>query len=212
MNASRSFVPLPPIPKEGINFCVVDIETCGLDSHKYIQMVGIKPVPDGVPYLIDFTNTPRVREVLQLDANIASEAKRHLEHFEGWISWNGRYFDRPFLNDRLTMCGEEILETRLHCDLMRDCFKWPKSRTKHISLKWVAAQFGCPHGKVEMNIMEHTKAEYQSLIYNATGKWAYDREKYDKLREHCVEDLRMTQWMIGPAKPRIRILSKNRER
>jgi len=207
---TKSGPPIPKLPKDSFNFAVVDIETCGLDSHKFVQMVGIKPIPDGEPYLIDFTNTPRNSELMRLDANIVVETKRHLEAYDGWVTWNGRYFDKPFLNDRLAMSGSRILENRFHVDLMRDCFKWPLARTKGISLKWVAAQFACPFGKVDMDIMEHTKAEYESLIFNATGKWSYNREKYDKLRDHCIEDLRLTQWMISIGKARVTNISKNR--
>jgi len=207
---NKEWVPLPELKADAFNFAVVDIETTGLDSHKFVQMVGIKGVPDGKPYLIDFTNTPRISDPLHLDRNILVETKRHLEHFDGWVTWNGRYFDKPFINDRLAMHGERMLENRLHVDLMRDSFKWPKSRTRGISLKWVAAQFNCPFGKVDMTIMDHTRAEYETLYYHATGKWSYKRDMYDMLRDHCIEDLRLTQWMISIGKARLTNISRNR--
>lgn len=200
-------VPLPELERGNLNFCVVDIESASLSTHRYVVCVGIKPL-NGEPYVIGFDNTKRVKHSHLIDAEIVRETKRHLEHFDGWVYWNGDHFDKPFINDRLSMTNQEILERRWQLDLMKS-FKWPKSRTAGISLKFVSGQFGSPFEKVDMTVIEHEQARNQVLVYSATGKWHLEREQYDKLVAHCIEDLRLTQWMLGPAKPRTLTIRKS---
>lgn len=203
----REAVPLPELHPDRLNLAVVDIESASLNSHRFIVCVGIKPLDDE-PYYIGIDNVPRVKDKHLFDANVLAETKRHLEKYDGWVYWNGDRFDKPFINDRLQMCGMEMLEQRFQWDLMKD-FKWPKSRTFSISLKNVSTQFGCPYKKLDMTIMDHEKARNEVIVMTASGKWKLGKDYYQMLVDHCVEDLKMTQWMIRVAKPRRRVLSKN---
>ena len=205
--SEKEAIPLPELQHDRLNLAVVDLETASLSSHRFVVCVGIKPL-DGDPYYIGIDNVKRCKDKHRIDTEVVREAKRHLEHYDGWVWWNGDRFDKPFLNDRLQMCGLEMLEQRFQWDLMKD-FKWPKSRTASISLKNVSGQFGCPYRKVEMNILDHEKARNEAIVMSATDKWLLGKEYYQMLVDHCVEDLKMTQWMISIAKPRKRILSKN---
>lgn len=200
---------LPKLAFELLNLCVVDIECADLNSHDMVFCCGIKPLGKA-PYVISLRDVPKSKDSYRIDANLLAEIKRHLEHYEGWIGWNSGSFDRPMLDDRLIMAGLEPLEDRLHVDLMKE-FKWPKTRTKGISLDWCARQFGCPYQKTPLDIEGWMRARNEVVADALKGKSLWDlagKDSFSKVIEHNVADLRVTEWMFGKFKPRIRKISK----
>lgn len=200
-------VPLPSLPRETFNLAIIDIECCQLYSHDFIFCCGFKPL-GREPYIIDLRSLPR--DGAMRDRPIVREIKRHLEFYEGWIGWNSDSFDVAMLNDRLQMAGEQPLERRYRFDLMK-LIKYPKSRTQRASLDWCAKQFGCPHSKTDMNIMEWMKARDEAIINAADeikGQWRKGHENYDRVIEHNRADLQVTEWMFGFLKPRLGQLNK----
>jgi len=202
-------IALPDLPRETLNFAVVDIECNDLYSHDFIFCVGIKPL-GRQPYVLGLRDFPRC-EGPMYDQELLRETKRHLEFYEGWVGWNSKSFDRPMLNDRLQMAGFEPLERRFHIDLIRSV-RWPKSRTRSASLDWCAKQFGCPYVKTDMNVAQWKDARNEAISANAVQEtrrwWNKGHAAYDKIVEHNLADLRVTEWMLGLLKPRLATISK----
>ena len=210
--AKHKGVPLPELPRNGLNLAVYDIECAELYSHDMIFMCGIKPL-GGEAYIVGIKDVPKPKhgDLANLDSNLLLEVKRHLEHYDGLIGWNCRGFDLPMINDRLVMQGEKRMRDPLHLDLMKQV-KWPKSRTRRMSLDFVSRQFGCPYKKHydEDGVIGHMRARNE-IVADVAAEYDQRRREtphYADLAIHCMLDLQITEWMFGTLKPGIRQFSR----
>ena len=210
----RKGIKLPDLPRNTLNLAVYDIECAELYSHDMVFMCGIKPL-GGEPYIVGIKDVPRPShgDLANLDSNLLVEVKRHLEIYDGLIGWNSIGFDLPMLNDRLVMQGQQRIIDPLQIDLMRHV-KWPRSRTRRMSLDFVSRQFGCPYKKHydEDGVIGHMRARNEVIIDAAAEHINRKRETphYADLALHCLLDLQITEWMFGTLKPSIRQISRRR--
>jgi len=207
----------PALPEACLNLAVVDIECASLYSHTPILCVGIKPL-GSEPYIMGLKDFPPVAG-RNIDKHLVCATLDELERYDGYVTWNGLMFDIPMLDDRATMAGRKIHETRFHCDAMY-LASWGKSRMQSRRLDWVAKQLGCPFVKTQLDINVWQDAIAESLLYANVGgsldqldkelssRFKVGHKNYDYIVEHCLEDLKVTEWVFGRLKNRMRSMIK----
>ena len=138
------------------------------------------------------------------DRKLAVVIRNHAESFDGWITWNGLMYDLPFVDDRLTLTGENTLERRFArgLDIMWHAAMGKATFTSR-RLEWVAKALGCPYKRSPLDIGLWKDAEAEVLANFSNG-----RENYDQVVAHNRGCLKYTLWCYNKLKPRITSISK----
>lgn len=187
-----------------MNFAIVDLECTSLKSDQgFLLCAGVKPLGKA-GYVIGLGETGFEKGRLRIDKKLAIAVREDMERYDGWITWNGLLFDLPFLDDRLALCGEELLERRFARGLdMMWMARTGKARFSSSRLDWVAKAFGCPYKKTELDMNTWKEAEAEALAHFKNG-----RENFDYIVDHCKADLEVTEWIFQKLKNRVITISK----
>lgn len=185
-----------------MNFAIVDLECTSLKSDQgFLLCGGIKPL-GGKPRVIGLHDAGFENGRLRIDRKLALLLRKEIESFDGIITWNGIMFDIPFLNDRLTLSGEDPCEKRFHLDIMYQA-RQGKSRLTSSRLDWVSKALGISDRKTDLDMSVWKEAEAEALAHFANG-----RKNYAYILEHNEKDLLVTESVYERLKNRIQNISK----
>lgn len=185
-----------------MRFAIVDLECSELHSDAgHLICGGIKELGKP-PVIIGLADVKRNDDPTTIDEALALRLREELEKFDGWITWNGKLFDVPFLNDRLTLCGHDLLEKRFHLDMMWFA-RMGQSRMKSSRLGWVAAQLGVKAKKTDLDIKTWKRASAEALRGFKGGK-----SNYQYIIDHNRADLYVTEGVYGRLKNRVQNIHK----
>jgi len=111
------------------------------------------------------------------DAPLVEWAMKELDNYDILVSWNGKLFDKPFLNARaLKGLVVPLFPLKMHIDLMYQ-FKGSQSRFGSAKMDNVAKALGVQHQKTPLDFATWEKA--------AVG----DKEALAEVMEHCEADI-----------------------
>lgn len=185
-----------------MKFAVVDLECTALKSDLgFLLCGGVKPL-EGKATVHGLHNAGFGSGRLHIDHKLALAIKGELEKYDGWITWNGKLFDLPFLNDRLMLCGEAPVEKRFHIDVMYFA-RMGQSAMTSSRLDWVAKAMGCPAHKTALDMNTWSEAATEAITQFRTG-----RKNYDYIVAHNRADLDVTEYVYNRLKNRIRNINK----
>lgn len=143
------------------------------------------------------------RSRLKIDQHLACAIREELESYDGMVTWNGKMFDLPFLNDRLMLtAGERRVRPMFHLDPMYQARQGRAAMTSS-RLDWVAKALGCPFEKTPLTMNTWTEAEAEAIAHFKLG-----RSNFDYIMEHNDHDLDVTEWVYDCLKSRIQNISK----
>ena len=188
-----------------MQFAIVDIETTGLKSDKgYVLCAGIRPL-GGPNKVIGLHTEGFGSSRYNRDAKVVKALREEMLKYDGWITWNGLLYDLPFINDRLTMNGQPLLEKRFArgLDMMWHA-KIGKSTLTSARLDWVAKALKCPFAKTILDWIP----TWQEAEEEAAHRFNQGREFYNEVVRHCDADLIVTEWVYDKLKPRVQGISK----
>ena len=191
-----------------MNLAVVDIETTSLKADQgFLLCAGVKPLGEETE-VIAFDETGFGPNRYLIDRPLVRALRNRLADFDGWITWNGLLFDLPYIDDRLTICGEEPLPKRFArgLDVMWHA-KIGKSTFQSARLDWVAKVLRCPFAKTDLDINQWKEAEAQAIA-EALTHFKGGARSYDYIVDHCFADLDVTEWVYEKLKHRIQSISK----
>ena len=185
-----------------MRFAVVDLECTSLKSDLgFLLCGGILPL-GGTAKVIGLHDVGTSEGRLRIDHKLAVAIKHELEKYDGWITWNGKMFDVPFLNDRLMFCGENPVEKRFHIDVMYYARMGQAAMTSS-RLDWVAKAMGCPFRKTELDMNTWSEAAAEAVKEFKRGK-----RNYSYILAHNRADLDVTAWVYWRLKNRVRNINK----
>lgn len=155
-----------------------DIEATDLKA-SFGHVLCVSSVPLGGKKPITFRlDRYEDREALSDDRHLLVDVRDYLESQWGWISWNGKLYDIPFLNARLVKHGERPIERRLHIDLMY--YARGGSMKIHSSrLDAVAKFFNLAEQKTDLNPDIWVKA------------FELDKDAMNYVVKHCEADVKV---------------------
>lgn len=113
-------IEIPQAPKDtfvGFNIGFFDIETTDLKAFMG-RMLGIS-IADSWGNIVSRTYKDFGGSSILDDSGLAEWTKNELEKYDILVSWNGKLFDKPFINARL-MRGlmQPVRQDKMHIDLM----------------------------------------------------------------------------------------------
>ncbi len=191
-----------------MKLAVVDIEATSLKADQgFILCAGIKPLGERGK-IIEFGDTGFGPNRYSIDKRLVVALRNEMNKYDGWITWNGLLFDIPYIDDRLTICGETSLEKRFArgLDIMWHV-KMGKSTFQSARLDWASRVLKCPYTKTPLDINEWKEAEAEAIA-EALSKFAAGTSSYKYIVKHCLADLDVTEWMYERLKHRIQSVSK----
>ena len=112
------------------------------------------------------------------DSELALDIKEYLEESWCWVTWNGKMFDVPFVNTRLTLSGQEPLYKRMHIDLMYYARR-PNLKIHSSRLDAVAKTFALKEQKTDLTPEQWTEA------------MRLEKEAMDYIHKHCEQDVKV---------------------
>lgn len=112
------------------------------------------------------------------DAKLAAAVRDELEKYHLLVSWNGKLFDQPFLQARLTKAGLRLLKPQFHLDLMYQA-KGGQRRIGSAKLVNVQKFLGLGEAKTEISWEQWQRAA------------AFDRAALDEVVKHCEQDVKV---------------------
>lgn len=185
-----------------MRFAIVDLECTALKSDLgFLLCGGVKPLGES-QRVIGLHSVGFGSSRLRLDHKLALAIRDEMERYDGWITWNGKMFDVPFLNDRLMFCGEDPVEKRFHIDIMYYARMGQAAMTSS-RLDWVAKAMGCPMRKTDLDMNTWSEAAAEAIRQFRAGK-----KKYDYIVTHNRADLDVTEWVYARLKNRVRNINK----
>jgi uncharacterized protein YprB with RNaseH-like and TPR domain len=189
-----------------MRFAIFDIESTKLKSDQgFLLCAGFRDYASGAKKILrlgDVRWGRAGRDRLLIDQHLAVAIRTELEAYDGIITWNGKMFDIPFLNDRLMFCGERRVRPLFHLDPMYQARQGRAAMTSS-RLDWVAKSLGCPMLKTPLIMNTWTLAEAEAIAH-----FRYGRSNFDSIIEHNDADLDVTAWVYDKLKNRIQTISK----
>lgn len=185
-----------------MRICTFDIESTGLNSDSgFMLCAGFKELGKK-GYVIRLDEAGAAKDRLRIDHKLLLAVRDELETYDGWITWNGKMFDLPFLDDRLLLTGQEMVEKRFHLDIMYFA-RQGQSRLTSSRLDWVAKAFRVPTSKTALDLNTWKLAEAEALDRFRSG-----RRNFRYIVDHCLKDLEVTEQVYEILRPRIRNIHK----
>ena len=122
------------------------------------------------------------------DAPLVEWIMRELDQYDILVSWNGKLFDKPFLNAR-AMKGLVVpmFPLKMHIDLMYQ-FKGSQARFGSAKMDNVAKALGVPHQK--------TPLDFETWERASVG----DQDALESVVEHCEADVLTMRDIFARAK------------
>lgn len=191
-----------------MKLAIVDIEATSLKADQgFILCAGIKPLGEKGT-VITFQDAGFGPHRYNIDKRLIAVLRNKMNEFDGWITWNGLMYDLPYIDDRLTICGEEQLEKRFArgLDVMWHA-KQGKSTFQSARLDWVAKVFKCPYQKTALDINEWKEAEAEAIT-EALAHFTVGSSSYKYIVKHCLADLDVTEWVYEKLKHRIQSIGR----
>jgi uncharacterized protein YprB with RNaseH-like and TPR domain len=185
-----------------MRFAIVDLECTSLKSDQgFLLCGGIKELGKrGTVTGLHDAGFSQGR--LHIDHKLALALRDKIETFDGVITWNGKMFDWPFLNDRLMLNGEDPVEKRFHIDIMYQA-RQGRARLTSSRLDWVSKIMRVKSRKTDLDLNTWKCAEAEALAHFANG-----RENYDYIVKHCEADLAVTEQVYENLKNRVQNIVK----
>jgi uncharacterized protein YprB with RNaseH-like and TPR domain len=182
-----------------LDIAIVDFETTGLRSDKGMMLcAGIKPLK-GKPIMLGIKDFPMpARGSRKVDKNLVVKVRDELEKYDIWITWNGKMFDIPFLQDRLILNNQRLMEKRMHIDVMYFA-RQGQSRFQSSKLDWVATELGVQDSKTKLDM-----GVWQEAYAEVLSRFSIGHENYDYIVDHCEKDLLVTEQVFERLKRRIK--------
>ena len=118
-----------------------------------------------------------------------------LEEYDVIVSWNGKLFDIPILQSRLTFHGLPILRPQMHVDLMYYA-TGQFNRLGRRSLQNVSEYFEVSNAKTPLKVRQWD------------GAMAGKEEEYEKIVEHCDADVLVTRDVFQVLKRHVRTIHR----
>lgn len=182
--------PITPSDYVGFNIAFWDLETTNLKA--FMGRVLCGSVADVFGNVKTFRVDETTRENLIDDRELVVSIRDYIEQFDVWVTWNGKLFDKPFLNARLMEHGERPLRT----DIMHiDAMYYAKGQFMKIgSARLVNVQrfLDAANSKTEISWKEWQLA--------AAG----DADAMNIVVEHCEADCLVLREVFGDLKPHIK--------
>jgi hypothetical protein len=167
-----------------------DIEATDLKA-SFGHVLCVSAVPIHSDEVITFRLDEYPHESLSDDKQMLLDVRDYLENQWGWVSWNGKLYDIPFLNARLLKHGIDPIERRLHVDLMY--YARGQSMRIHSSrLDAVAKFFNFAEQKTDMNPDKWTQA------------FELRKDAMDYVVEHCEADVEVLKAAFDTLKQFVR--------
>lgn len=186
-----------------MRFAIFDIESTKLKSDQgFLLMGGFKDYATGKKKIISLADVKAGASRLTIDRHLAVALRDELESYDGIVTWNGKMFDIPFVNDRLMFAGERRIRPLFHLDPMYQARQGRAAMTSS-RLDWVAKSLGCPFVKTPLAMNIWTEAEAEAL-----GRFKHGRKNFNYIVEHNDADLDVTAWVYDKLKNRIQTISK----
>lgn len=188
---------LPHAPKDefvGLTIGYYDIETTDLKAFMG-RMLGIS-IADAWGNVTRRTYRDFGGKTILDDSGLAAWARDELEKYDIIVSWNGKLFDKPFINARL-MKGLErpVRADKMHIDLMY----FARGQFLKIgSSKLVNVQkfFGVQNSKTEIS--------WDTWAMAAAG----DEQALEEVMVHCDQDVLVLRDVFARLKPLITIVHR----
>lgn len=158
-----------------------DIETTNLRGNfGRILCASFLNIYNGNPIVLRGDSKYYIGKKKSDDSKILLEIKKRLERAWMWVTWNGKCFDIPFVNGRLSLIGVPPIEKRLHLDLM-----------------WYASDNTIKFGSKRLaNIAESFKLREQKFSLEKQ-EWIdailLDRQAMNSLVRHNIQDVKVLQ-------------------
>ena len=193
-HVSPRFTPIQPVNYAGFNMAFWDLETTDLKA--LMGRILACSVADVFGNVKTFRADETVRENIIDDRELAVMVRDYLEQFDILVSWNGKLFDKPFLNARLMEAGERPIRADLmHIDLMY----YAKGQFMKIgSAKLDNVQRFLDSGTQKTPI---TWKEWQLAA-------AGDRKAMDTVVEHCEADVLVLREVFQELKQLVRVVHR----
>jgi len=174
--------------KSNLNIGLFDFEMSNLNADFGILLCGVvKDFGRGKKgeHIFRIDDTPGYRKSPWDDHKLATDLRDALVPYDIIVSYNGRRFDVPFLNTRLTIYDEKPLMGLKHVDLLyvvkyglhlhsaslesaQQFFNLPEEKSKIEAARWIKALTG---NKEDMDyIVDHCKRDVAVLeaVFNRT--------------------------------------------
>lgn len=181
---------------------MIDFECTSLKSDQgFLLCGGILPL-GGRPKVLGLHTAGVSGSRRTIDRNLAVALRDEIETYDGVIGWNSIMFDVPFLNDRLTLAGEDPLEKRFHIDIMYMA-RMGKSVLTSSRLDWVSKALGVAERKTDLDLATWKDAEAEAL-----GRFKAGRKAYQYIVSHCEKDLLVTEQVYERLKNRVQQIVK----
>lgn len=185
-----------------MKFAIVDFESTSLKSDKgFLLCGGIKELGKK-GRIIGLREAWFGKDRLRIDEKLALAIRAEMEQYDGWITWNGKKFDLPLINDRLLFAGHSPVERRFHMDMLWYVKQFQSCLTSG-RLDWVARMLKVPSEKTSLDISTWNLAESEAIEHFKTGS-----KNYDYIVKHCLADLEVTEQVYERLKPRVRCITK----
>jgi uncharacterized protein YprB with RNaseH-like and TPR domain len=187
-----------------MRLAVVDLECSTLKADQgFLICAGFKPLGER-GYVIGYEETGFKKGRYHVDKWLVRRVCEEMARYDGWITWNGLMFDLPYLDDRLLCCEEGTIPRRFArgLDMMWHA-RQGKSTFQSSRLDWVAKALRCPFEKTPLDIQVWKEAEAEVLANFTRGR---SNTRY--VVQHCLADLRVTEFVYEKLKHRIQSISK----
>lgn len=123
------------------------------------------------------------------DRQLVADYKKALEEYDILVSWNGKLFDVPVLNGRLTFHGMEPLRIHMHVDLMYYA-SGQFNRIGRRSLQSVSEYFAVENRKTPLSVriwdraMSGSEEDYALIAEHCDADVLVLRDVFDVLKRH----------------------------
>jgi len=162
-----------------MKFVCVDLETTNLNANVgHILTACSLPLESDTVDIFRLDDRKYRGKKKYDDSKLTAALKEYLEDCFGWITWNGKMFDVPFLNSRLLLTGQKPVYRRMHIDLMYYARR-PNLKVTSSRLAAIAVAFKLKEQKDEFDYEPWQAAEHLE-------KWGMDY-----VVEHCIKDVKV---------------------
>lgn len=185
-----------------MQFCSLDIETSNLNADFGFVLCIVCKSYHGKTKIFRIDDYPEWVDARYNDKPMIDELVKHLNTFDGVITYFGRWFDIPFLNSELSAYGLPEIRDMFHIDLHDYVKKYLKLHNNRLqTVIEYYNTFAEGRKKIE------SKTHINSIAYRqaVTG----DKAGIDKIVDHCKRDVVALEQCYDVLKSKIRSIRRN---